>query len=251
MLIFMACTVIIAFLVHLFTKRDTFILAFILIAVFIVVGLLAMRTPPTPAPEIEYDVVAMGQQSELSINKQYITARGVSEAVGRPVGNSGILTCDDKQNLLNDSRPVSYLADDGTIRMGMLKVDRSGSEWKITLTDLEGKPIPRLSHNIGVKSELSVTNSDEEYSLALMAENGAKGCKNGDEESRYSASHASTMLLQADDGSTVSITDNHNNGVLSLDDGRNPARSVRLTILDGKAYVTAAGSHDGKPITIG
>ena len=157
---------------------------FSLATVLIIFGILSFGASPTPAPEIEYDVTAMGRRSEFSINRPYITSRGVSKAVGRPVGNAGILTCDDKQNMENNYRPVSYLSDEGTILRGMLKVDRNGSEWKITLTDSKGKAIPRPSHKIGTKSELSVTSNDDEDSLALMADNGAKGCRNGLVESR-------------------------------------------------------------------
>lgn len=250
MLICAACTILIALLVFLFTKRNTFMVGFSLVTVFIIIGIIFFGASPTPAPEIEYDVTAMGQRSEFSINRPYITARSVSKAVGRPVGNAGMLTCGDKQNMENDYRPVSYLADDGTIRKGILKTDKNGSEWKVTLTDSKGKPIPRPSHKVGAKSELSVTSKNDEENLALMADNGVKGCRNGLLESRYPASHASTILMRADDGSTVSITDNHGDGGLSMDDGRNPARPVNLTVLNGKAYATAAGSHDGKPITI-
>lgn len=250
MLICAACTILIALLVFLFTKRNTFMVGFSLVTVFIIFGILSFGASPTPAPEIEYDVTAMGRRSEFSINRPYITSRGVSKAVGRPVGNAGILTCDDKQNMESGYRPVSYLSDEGTILRGMLKVDRNGSEWKITLTDSKGKNIPRPSHKIGTKSELSVTSNDDEDSLALMADNGAKGCRNGLVESRYSISHASTVIMRTNGGTMVSITDNHSNGGLSIDDGMNPARPVHLTILNGKAYATAAGSHDGKPITI-
>lgn len=251
MLICAACTILIALLVFLFTKHNTFMVGFSLVTVFIIFGILSFGASPTPAPEIEYDVTAMGRRSEFSINRPYITSRGISKAVGRPVGNAGILTCDDKQNMESGYRPVSYLSDEGTILRGMLKVDRNGSEWKTTLTDSKGKTIPRPSHKIGTKSELSVTSNDDEDSLALMADNGAKGCRNGLVESRYSISHASTVIMRTNGGTMVSITDNHSNGGLSMDDGMNPARPVRLTMLDGKAYVMAAGSHDGKPITIG
>lgn len=251
MLICAACTILIALLVFLFTKHNTFMVGFSLATVLIIFGILSFGASPTPAPEIEYDVTAMGRRSEFSINRPYITSRGVSKAVGRPVGNAGILTCDDKQNMESGYRPVSYLSDEGTILRGMLKVDRNGSEWKITLTDSKGKAIPRPSHKIGTKSELSVTSNDDEDSLALMADNGAKGCRNGLVESRYSISHASTVIMRTNGGTMVSITDNHSNGGISMDDGMNPAQPVRLTMLDGKAYVTVAGSHDGKPITIG
>lgn len=251
MLICAVCTVIIAFLVFLFTKRSTFSIGFALVSVFIIIGIIALGVSPTPAPEIEYDVTAMGQQPRFSTSRPYITARSVSKAIGRPVGNAGILTCDDKQNMESNYRPVAYLSDEGTILRGMLKVDRSSSEWKITLINSKGHPLPRPAHEIGAKSGLSVTSNDDEDSLALMADNGAKGCKTGLGESRYSISRASTVILRADGGTIVSITDNHSNGGISLDDGRNPARPVRLTMLNGKAYVTAAESHDGKSITIG
>lgn len=250
MLICAACTILIALLVFLFTKHNTFMVGFSLVTVFIIFGIIFFGASPTPAPEIKYDVTAMGRRSEFSINRPYITSRGVSKAVGRPVGNAGILTCDDKQNMESGYRPVAYLSDEGTILRGMLKVDRNGPEWKITLTDSKGKTIPRPSHKIGTKSELSVTSNDDEDSLALMADNGAKGCRNGLVESRYSISHASTVIMRTNGGTMVSITDNHSNGGLSMDDGMNPARPVRLTMLDGKAYVMAAGSHDDKPITI-
>lgn len=250
MLICAACTILIALLVFLFTKHNTFMVGFSLATVLIIFGILSFGASPTPAPEIEYDVTAMGRRSEFSINRPYITSRGISKAVGRPVGNAGILTCDDKQNMESGYRPVSYLSDEGTILRGMLKVDRNGSEWKTTLTDSKGKTIPRPSHKIGTKSELSVTSNDDEDSLALMADNGAKGCKTSLGESRYSISRASTVLMKSDDGSMANISSNHGNGVIvGMPDGE--TRHAHMIILNGKAYVLAAGSHDGKPITIG
>lgn len=236
MLVCVACTTIIAFFVFLFNRRDTF-LGFLIGAVFIIFAIIAFGTPPTPAPEIGYDVTAVGRGSVLSINRQYITARGVSKAVGRPVGNAGMLTCDDKRNMSSGLRPVSYLADDGTIRQGVLKIDRSSPEWKITITDSKGKALARPSHKIGVKSELTVTSNDDEDSLALMADNGAKGCKTSLGESRYSISQASTVLMKSDDGSTASISSNHGNGVIAdTDDGQGPQK-MRMILLGGKAYL--------------
>lgn len=250
MLICVACTAIIAFLVFLSTKRDTFPIGFVISAVFIIFAIIAFGTPPTPAPEIGYDVTALGRGSVLSINRQYITARGVSKAVGRPVGNAGMLTCDDKRNMNSSLRPVSYLADDGTIRQGVLKIERSSPEWKITLTDSKGKALARPAHEIGAEPGLSVTSNDDEDSLALIADNGAKGCKTSLGESRYSISRASTVLMKSDDGSMVSISSNHGNGVIvGMPDGE--TRHAHMIILNGKAYVMATGSNDGKPITIG
>ena len=250
MLVCVACTAIIAFLVFLSTKRDTFLIGFVIGAVFIIFAIIALGTPPTPAPEIGYDVTAVGRRSVLSINRQYITARGVSKAVGRPVGNAGMLTCDDKRNMDSGLRPVSYLADDGTIRQGVLKIERNSPEWKITLTDSKGKPIPRPAHEIGAESGLSVTSNDDEDSLALMADNGAKGCKTSLGESRYSISRASTVLMKADDGSTVSITDNHHgDGVIAdTDDGKDP-QAARMILLDGKAYLLS-GEQSRSPIAV-
>lgn len=121
MLICAACTILIALLVFLFTKRNTFMVGFSLVTVFIIIRIIFFGASPTPAPEIGYDVTAMGQRSEFSINRPYITARSVSKTVGRPVGNAGMLTCGDKQNMENDYRPVSYLADDGIIRRGNIE----------------------------------------------------------------------------------------------------------------------------------
>ena len=129
------------------------------------------------------------------------------------------------------------MADDGTIRQGVLKIDRSSPEWKITITDSKGKALARPSHKIGVKSELTVTSNDDEDSLALMADNGAKGCKTSLGESRYSISQASTVLMKSDDGSTASISSNHGNGVIAdTDDGQGPQK-MRMILLGGKAYL--------------
>lgn len=218
-------------------------------ASFCLAGFIILVIPPAPAPEIGYDVTALGPRPWFNPSRSYITARGVSEAVGRPVGNASMITCDDQQDMENDRRPVSYLADDGTIRQGMLKLDKSKPEWKITLTDSKGKPIPRPAHGIGAKSGLSVTSEYDGDSLAPMAGNGARGC-NTVMESRYSAAHASPVFLQADDGSTVSITDNHHgDGVIAdMDDDKSPQKT-RMILLGGKAYLLP-GSQSHTPIAV-
>lgn len=121
------------------SARKTLPLCF---ASFCLAGFIILVIPPAPAPEIGYDVTALGPQPWFNPSRSYITARGVSEAVGRPVGNADMITCDDQQDMENNRRPVSYLADDGIIRQGMLKLDKNKPEWKITLTDSKGKPIP-------------------------------------------------------------------------------------------------------------
>lgn len=206
-------------------------------ASFCIAGFIILAIPPAPAPEIGYDVTALGPQPWFNPSRSYITARGISETVGRPVGNADMITCDDQQDMENDRRPVSYLSDEGTIQKGMLKLDKSKPEWKITLTDSKGKPIPRPAHEIGAESGLSVASKYDGDSLALMAGNGAKGC-NTIMESRYSVAHASPVFLRADDGSTVSITDNHHgDGVIAdMDDGQGPQKT-RMILLDGKAYL--------------
>lgn len=216
------------------SARKTLPLCF---ASFCIAGFIILVIPPAPAPEIGYDVTALGSQPWFNPSRSYITARGVSEAVGRPVGNADMITCDDQQDMENNRRPVSYLADDGIIRQGMLNLDKSKPEWKITLTDSKGKPIPRPAHRIGAKSELSAASEYDGDSLAPMAGNWARGCVTV-MESRYSVAHASPVFLQADDGSTVSITGNHHGGgvIADMDDGKGP-KKTRMILLGGKAYL--------------
>lgn len=218
-------------------------------ATFCIAGFIILVVPSAPAPEIGYDVTALGPQPWFNPSRSYITTRGVSEAVGRPVGNASMITCDDQQDMENNRRPVSYLADDGTIRQGVLELDKNKPEWKITLTDSKGKPIPRPAHRIGAKSGLSITGEYDEDSLALMAVNGARGCITV-MESRYSVAHASPVFLQADDGSTVSITDNHHgDGVIAdMDDGKGPQKT-RMILLGGKAYLLP-GAQSHTPIAV-
>ena len=190
-----------------------------------------------------YDTIATDSSSPLSIKRSYVTARGVSQAVGRPVGTAsavGYQTAD--ASFRNDSRPVSYLADDGYIRQGTVRLDRSGSEWSVTLLAIDGKAVLRPSHEIGASSALIAAGDDDRKSIMHMSDNGIKGDKND-------SSIPNTATMQASSGSTVRIT--RGNGTLSMDDGRNPVRPVRLTILDGKAYAISAGAHFGKPITVG
>ena len=82
-----------------------------------------------------------------------------------------------------------------------------------------------------------------------MAGNGARGC-NTVMESRYSAAHASPVFLRADDGSTVSITDNHHgDGVIAdMDDGQGP-KKTRMILLGGKAYLLP-GAQSHTPIAV-
>ena len=187
-----------------------------------------------------YDAIAVGDQSWLSIKQSYVTARGVSQAAGRPVGTASTMDYADDA-LKDDSRPVSYLADDGYIRQGTVKFDRSGSLWAATLYDLDGKPVRRPSRGIGESSAMSMSGDDNMKFVLRRSRNGNIGGKD--------EIVPTIATLQASGGSTVRITSG--NGGLSMDDGKNPAQPVRLTILDGKAYATAAGSHDGKPITVG
>lgn len=187
-----------------------------------------------------YDTIAVGDKSWFSIKQSYVTARGVSQATGRPVGTAS--TVDYADNALkDDSRPVSYLADDGYIRQGTVKFDRSGSAWNATLYDLDGKPVRRPARSIGESSAMSMSGDDN---MKFVLRRSRNGTIRGKDEIV-----PTIATLHASGGSTVRITSG--NGGLSMDDGRNTAQPVRLTILDGKAYATAAGSHDGKPITVG
>ena len=188
-----------------------------------------------------YDAIAVGDQSRFSIRQSYVTARGVSQAVGRPVGTASTVDYADDA-LKDDSRPVSYLADDGYIRQGTVKLSRSGSAWAATLYDLDGKPVRRPSRGIGESSAMSMSGNDNTKFVLRRSRNGTIGGKN-------EPPIPTVATLQASGGSTVRITSG--NGGLSMDDGKNLAQPVRLTILDGKAYATAAGSRDGKPITVG
>lgn len=189
-----------------------------------------------------YDTIATDSNSPLSIKRSYVTARGISQAVGRPVGTASAVGYQTNDSFRNDSRPVSYLADDGYIRQGTVRLDRSGSEWSVTLFAIDGKAVPRPSHEIGTSSALIAAGDDDRKSIIRMSDNGIKGRKDD-------SSVTNTATMQASSGSTVRIT--NGNGALSMDDGRNPARPVHLTILDGKAYATSAGAHFGKPITVG
>lgn len=186
-----------------------------------------------------YDAIAVGDQSWFSIRQSYVTARSISQAAGRPVGTASAIGYDDN-SLKDDTRPVSYLADDGYIRQGTVKFDRSGSAWIATLSDLDGNPVRRPARSIGESSAMSMSGDDNMKFVLRRSRNGTIGGKD--------EIVPTIATLHASGGSTVRITSG--NGGLSMDDGRNPAQPVRLTILDGKAYATATGAHFGKPITI-
>ena len=218
---------------------------FILFILGLFVGLAALFFLVSSSLDIDddnYDTIATDSSSPLSIKRSYVTARGISQAVGRPVGTAsavGYQTAD--ASFRNDSRPVSYLADDGYIRQGTVKFDRSGSAWTATLYNLDGKPVRHPSRSIGESSAMSMSGDDNTKFVLRRSRNGNIGGKD--------EIVPTIATLQASGGSTVRITSG--NGGLSMDDGKNPAQPVRLTILNGKAYATAAGSHDGKPITVG
>ena len=217
------------------------VLAIMLAVTMIPVACLFYHSSSLYVNSDNYDAIAVGDKSRFSIRQSYVTARGISQATGRPVGTASAIGSGDDA-LKDDSRPVSYLADDGYIRQGTVKFDRSGSAWTATLYNLDGKPVRRPSRSIGESSAMSMSGDDNMKFVLRRSRNGVIG---GKDEPPI----PTIATLQASGGSTVRITSG--NGGLSMDDGKNPAQPVRLTILNGKAYATAAGSHDGKPITVG
>lgn len=187
-----------------------------------------------------YDAIAVGREPGFSIKRSYLTARDISQVAGRPIGTASATGGGDDL-LNNDSRPVSYLADDGYIRQGSVKLNRNGSAWTVTLYSLDGKTVSRPSHSIGNQSAMTAVSDDDIEFIMNRANNGITH--------KHEPLAPTVATMQSSSGNTVRITSG--NGGLSMDDGRNPVQPVRLTILDGKAYATAAGAHFGKPITVG
>ena len=209
---------------------------------------------------VNYDVTVLGRESVFSVSKSYVTARSASQALGRPVGAADVSSCYPDGSFRDDSRPVTYLADDGTIRQGTMKFSRAGSEWKATLYDLKGSMVPRPSHEVGSSAALTADSSGDMNAIIGMADNGADDCSTKPPIQPTSRHHDDAEAVQpisrmasmtASDGSKVRISSNGRTSEIIMEDGSGFSQPVHVAILNGKAYAIPSGSHSGRPIVSG
>ena len=238
------------------------IIGFLYVVLLALLGILmygVTEVCSSPA-RVNYDVTALGRESVFSVSKSYVTARSASQALGRPVGAADVSSCYPDGSFRDDSRPVTYLADDGTIRQGTMKFDRAGAEWKAALYDLKGSMVPRPSHEVGSSAALTADSSGDMNAIIGMADNGADDCSTKppiqptsghyDDAETVQPGHR-TASMTASDGSTVRISSNGRTGEIIMEDSSGFSQPVHVAILNGKAYAIPSGSHSGKPIVAG
>lgn len=238
------------------------IIGFLYVVLLALLGMLmygVTEVCSSPA-RVNYDVTALGRESVFSVSKSYVTARSASQALGRPIGTADMSSCYPDGSFRDDSRPVTYLADDGTIRQGTMKFSRAGSEWKATLYDLKGSMVPRPSHEVGSSAALTADGSGDMNAIIGIAGNGADDCSTKPPIQPTSGHHDDAEAVQpirrmasmtASDGSTVRITGNGRTGEIIMEDGSGFSQPVHVAILNGKAYAIPSGSHSGRPIVAG
>lgn len=218
------------------------------------VSLLLVGFIPSPGSSVtqaSYDAMAKHGSSTLFVQYEYATSRDLSAALGRPVGNAHRMTCDNESKAGDAVRPVVYLADDGVIRHGKVKLTGSGKSWTATLYDSKGKPVHAPAGKISAPSyEASDDRSADR--LAVMSDNGVKGCGLFN---KYPESGEAEATFGADKGIKVSTKDISFKPVTIYSTerdikGQGNIEGKHLLLLDGRWYVVDAVKPEMKPIRL-
>lgn len=214
-------------------------------------GLSLLLVAFIPSPGSPYDTVAKHDSLTLFVQYEYATSRDLSAALGRPVGNAQRMTCDNDSKAGDAVRPVVYLADDGVIRHGKVKLTGSGKSWIATLYDSKGKPVHAPAGKISAPSyEASDDRSADR--LAVMSDNGVKGCGLFN---TYQDSGEAEATFGADKGIKVSTKDISFKPVTIYSTerdikGQGNIEGKHLLLLDGRWYVVDAVKPEMKPIRL-
>lgn len=198
--------------------------------------------------QASYDAMAKHGSSTLFIRYEYATSRDLSAALGRPVGNAQRITCDNESKSGDAIRPVVYLADDGMIRHGKVKLTGNGKSWTATLYDSKGKPVHAPAGKISAPSyEASDDRSADR--LAVMSDNGVKGCGLFN---KYPESGEAEATFGADKDIKVSTKDVFSKPVTIYSPerdikGQGNIEGKHLLLLNGRWYVVDAVKPEMKP----
>lgn len=218
------------------------------------VSLLLVAFIPFPGSSVtqaSYDAVAKHGSSTLFVQYEYATSRDLSAALGRPVGNAQRMTCDNESKVGDAIRPVVYLADDGVIRHGKVKLTGNGKSWTAALYDSKGKPVHAPAGKISAPSyEASDDRSADR--LAVMSDNGVKGCglfnkypESGETEATFGSDKS--IKVSTKDVSSKPMT------IYSTErdiKGQGNIEGKHLLLLDGRWYVVDAVKPEMKPIRL-
>ena len=214
-------------------------------------GLSLLLVAFIPSSSSPYDTVAKHDSLTLFVQYEYATSRDLSAALGRPVGNAQRVTCDNDSKLGDAIRPVVYLADDGVVKHGKVKLTGSGKSWTAALYDSKGKPVHAPAGKISVPSyEASDDRSADR--LAVMSDNGVKGCGLFNS---YLDSGEAEATFGADKGIKVSTKDVSSKPVTIYSPerdikGQGDIEGKHLLLLDGRWYVVDAVKPEMKPIRL-
>lgn len=214
-------------------------------------GLSLLLVAFIPSSSSPYDTVAKHDSLTLFVQYEYATSRDLSAALGRPVGNAQRVTCDNDSKLGDAIRPVVYLADDGVVKHGKVKLTGSGKSWTATLYDSKGKPVHAPAGKISVPSyEASDDRSADR--LAVMSDNGVKGCGLFNS---YLDSGEAEATFGADKGIKVSTKDVFSKPVTIYSPerdikGQGNIEGKHLLLLNGRWYVVDAVKPEMKPIRL-
>lgn len=217
------------------------------------VSLLLVGFIPSPGSSVtqaSYDAMAKHGSSTLFVQYEYATSRDLSAALGRPVGNAQRMTCDNESKAGDAVRPVVYLADDGVIRYGKVKLTGNGKSWTATLYDSKGTPVHAPAGKISAPS-YEASDDRSANRLAVMSDNG-KGCGLFNTQPESGETEAT---FGADKGIKVSTKDVSSKPVTIYSPerdikGQGNIEGKHLLLLDGRWYVVDAVKPEMKPIRL-
>lgn len=206
---------------------------------------------PDPVTQASYDAMAKHDSSTPFVQYEYATSRDLSAALGRPVGNAQRMTCDNDGKAGDAIRPVVYLADDGMIKHGKVKLTGSGKSWTATLYDSKGKPVNAPAGEISAPS-YEASDDQSASHLAVMSDNGVKGCGL---LNSYLDSGQAEATFGADKGIKASTKDVFSKPVTIYSPerdikGQGNIEGKHLLLLDGRGYVVDTVKPEMKPIRL-